>query len=145
MFGIFAEDSPIEMEGELVLPAEIIIDNFQEKLMLPLTYWNVFDYKSSWLKSLESGLVNKDHATLIVSMYEPCDTNFIFVWVIYFYDDKVFIQNKVLFLDGHPNFTVDKINDFIDPRITHNEDGMKISEWSTDLKSVIAFYESLKK
>ncbi|KFC92724.1 hypothetical protein GLAD_02377 [Leclercia adecarboxylata ATCC 23216 = NBRC 102595] len=53
------------------------------------------------------------------------------------------MQNEILFLDEHPDFTVDKINDFMEPRVTHNEDGMKISEWCTDLKSVLDFINSL--
>lgn len=145
MFGIFPENASITMNDELVLPAKIVIGDFQEKLYIPLTYWKFSDYKMSWLKSLEYGLTNKEPSVLAVSMYEPSDTNFIFVWVIYFQDDQVFIQNKVLFIEEHPGFTADRINDFIHPRITYNEDGMKISEWNTDLKSVIHFYESLKK
>jgi len=54
-------------------------------------------------------------------------------------------QNSILFLDEHPDFTPDKINEFIEPRITHDEDGMKISEWNTDLDSVRDFYNRLKK
>lgn len=145
MFGIFAEDTPMAMEEELVLPAEIIIDDFKERLNIPISYWGFDDYKKSWLKSLESGLANKKHAVLAVSMYEPSCTNFVFVWVLYFFNEDVFLQNKVLFLDEHPDFDVENINDFINPRITHNEDGMKISEWNTDLDSVRHFYNSLKK
>lgn len=76
-------------------------------------------------------------------MYEPDNANFIFVWVLYFCGSKVFVQNKILFLDECNAFFAEKINNFIEPRITHNEDGMKISEWSTDMESVIKFYESL--
>jgi len=76
-------------------------------------------------------------------MYEPDHTNFIFTWVLYFHGNRVFVQNEILFLDEHPDFTVDKINDFMEPRVTHNEDGMKISEWCTDLKSVLDFINSL--
>jgi len=49
------------------------------------------------------------------------------------------VQNKILFLDEHPSFNVDKINNFIESRITYNEDGMKISEWNTDINSVLIF------
>jgi len=76
-------------------------------------------------------------------MYEPDHTNFIFTWVLYFHGNRVFVQNEILFLDEHPDFTVDKINDFMEPRFTHNEDGMKISEWCADLKSVLDFINSL--
>lgn len=143
MFGIFHEGKPVDIEGECVLPASIIIDEFSEMMNIPVTYWNICDYKRAWLRSLKEGLANKNHATLAVSMYEPEHTNFLFTWVLYFEEEKVFVQNKILFLDEHPDFTVDKINYFIEPRITHNEDGMKISEWSTDLKSVLAFLRIL--
>lgn len=145
MFCIFPKDKPFIMEDELVLPVEIVINDFQEEFYISLTYWNFEDYQESWLKSLERGLTDKDHAALAVSMYEPRESNFIFIWVIYFDGDNAHIQNNVLFLDEYQCFTPNKINEFIEPRTTHDEDGTKISEWNTDLKSVINFYESLKK
>ncbi|MDR3431686.1 MAG: hypothetical protein P4L95_07230 [Rouxiella aceris] len=144
MFGIFPESTPVDIEGECVLPASIIIDDFSETMNIPLSYWNISDYKDNWLSSLEEGLANKKHATLAVSMYEPENTNFIFTWVLYFSGNNVFVQNSILFLDECPGFTPQTINSFTQPRTTHNEDGMKISEWNTDLKSVLDFYHSLK-
>lgn len=144
MFGIFPEDKPVDIEGECVLPASMIIDEFSEMMNIPLSYWNINDYKDNWRSSLGEGLANKKHAALAVSMYEPVNTNFIFTWVLYFSGDVVFVQNSILFLDECPGFTPETINCFTEPRTTHNEDGMKISEWNTDLKSVISFYHSLK-
>ncbi|WP_077293568.1 hypothetical protein [Yersinia proxima] len=144
MFGIFVENTLISIEDELVHPAKIIIDEFEESLCLPLSYWSVNDYKNCWKKSLEEGISSKKHAALAVSMYEPEQSNFIYTWVVYFENDEIFLQNSILFLNEMQGFTPDRINDFIDIRTTHDEDGMKISEWSTDLKSVIDFYNSLK-
>ncbi|WP_145577550.1 hypothetical protein [Yersinia alsatica] len=144
MFGIFLEKTPVSIENELVQPAKIIIDEFEESLRLPLSYWSANDYKNFWIKSLEEGISSKKHAALAVSMYEPEQSNFIFTWVIYFENDKIFLQNNILFLNEIQGFMPDRINDFIDIRTTHNEDGRKISEWSTDFKSVIDFYNSLK-
>lgn len=79
MFGIFPGNIPITINDELVLPAEIVIDDFQEKLYIPLYYWSFNDYKMSWLKSLEYGLINKNHSALAISMYEPKETNFVFL------------------------------------------------------------------
>lgn len=145
MFGIFPENKPVEVEGESVLPASIVIDEFTEMMNMPLTYWSVDDYKLSWLRSLEDGLTTKKHAALAVSMYDPKNTNFIFTWVLYFFGVDVFIQNNILFLDECPGFTPETINGYTESRTTHNEDGMKISEWHTDLDSVINFYNTLKK
>ncbi|CNI41503.1 Uncharacterised protein [Yersinia thracica] len=145
MFGIIPENEPLEMDGELFQEAKIVIDDFWETLQLPLSYWELKDYKRSWLASIEKGMHSKNHAALAVSMYDPEQTNFIFVWVIYFQDDDVvFLQNKVIFLEDHPSFTIEKINDFITPRVTHTEDGHKISEWCTDLNSIVTFCNSLK-
>lgn len=143
MFGIFSEEMPTTIEGESVLPASIVIDGFKESMNIPLTYWNLEDYKKSWLKSLKEGLENKNHAALAVSMYEPKLMNFVFAWVVYFEDDAAHIQNNIIFLDECNNFTPEKINEFIEKRTTHDEDGMKISEWSTDIKSILDFYNSL--
>lgn len=60
-----------------------------------------------------------------------------------FHDCEVFIQNKVLFLDEHPGFAINKINDFIHLLITNNKNGMKISEWRADLENVVVFYDNL--
>lgn len=114
MFGIYPKSIPIVVNDEWVQPAEIEIDDFLEKLYIPLTYWDLRDYKTSWFNSLEHGLTKRDHAALVVSMYE------------------------------HKDFKIEKINNYIGPRNTHNEDGMKISEWKTDIKSVMDFYENLK-
>lgn len=143
MFGIFPEEMPKTIEGESVLPASIVIDGFKESITIPLIYWNIDDYRNSWLKSLKEGLANKNHAALVVSMYEPKLTNFVFTWVVYFEDDVAHVQNNIIFLDEVNDFTPDKINDFIDKRSTHDEDGMKISQWSTDIKNILDFYNSL--
>jgi len=144
MFGIFPEKDAVNVEGELVLPASIVIDEFSEMTNIPLSYWSIKDYKICWLKSLEEGLASKKHAALAVSMYEPENTNFIFTWVLYFCGSEVFVQNKIIFLDECYDFSTEKINEFVEARVTYNEDGMKISEWRTDMESVINFYDSLK-
>lgn len=79
MFGIFFGDRPIKLEEELVMPASIVINEFRETLYLSLTCWNLEDYKHSWLNSLKGGLKQKNYAALVVSMYDPVNTNFIFI------------------------------------------------------------------
>ncbi|OIX90642.1 hypothetical protein [Pantoea sp. Ae16] len=144
MFEIVLDGEQIVIEGERVQPASIVIDNYTESLYLPLSYWSADDYKKAWLASLREGLARKDHAALAVSMYEPDQTNFIFTWVLYFEGMDVYLHNNMVFLDECRGFTVEQINKFVEPRTTHNDEGMKISEWRTDLKSVIDFYHHLE-
>ncbi|WP_407579735.1 hypothetical protein [Citrobacter koseri] len=144
MFGIFPDNKQVNVDGELVSPATIVIDEFKEMMNIPLTYWSIDDYKLSWLRSLEDGLATKKHAALAVSMYEPKNINFIFTWILYFQGDMAFIQNKVLFLDECDGFTASRINDFVQPRSILTEEGVKISEWVTDIDSIIIFYKTLQ-
>ncbi|MEB4964875.1 toxin-immunity protein system imunity protein CdiI, partial [Pseudomonas aeruginosa] len=43
MFGIFSKGEPVSMEGELVQPSSIVINNYEEELHLPLSYWDIKD------------------------------------------------------------------------------------------------------
>lgn len=144
MFGIFPEDKIVYVDGEYVLPASIVINEFSETINMPVSYWNISDYRNSWLSSLEEGLAKRNHATLVVSMHEPESINFIFTWVLYFSGSNVFVQNKIFFLDECQDFTPESINKFAGPRELYNEDGIKISEWEIDLTSVLDFYNSLR-
>ncbi|BCQ36920.1 hypothetical protein ERHA54_45310 [Erwinia rhapontici] len=144
MFNILVKEDPLEIDGECVFSASIIINDFEEKVYLPLSYWSLSDYRESWKSEVEEGLNKNSHSVLAVSMYESSKANFIFSWVLYYSGNDVFIQNKIIFLDEHPNFTVESINSCIGSRKTHTEDGMQISEWHTDLNSIKLFYNSLK-
>ncbi|MXP61348.1 hypothetical protein [Pantoea sp. Taur] len=144
MFGIFSEGEPIKENGELVISSSIIIGDFTERLHIPISYWSLGDYKRNWISSLNQGIDNKKHSALAVSMYDPEFTNFIFVWVAYYHGDEAYFQHKIIFLNECQNFTPENINNFIGERETHNNDGMRISEWATDLNSVITFLASLR-
>lgn len=99
MFDILIEKKPNILFGELSYSASIIIDEFKEEFIIPVSYWSISDYKKSWYVSLREGLKNRNHAALMVSMYEPRSTNFIFTWTIYFLGNKAVLQNKIIFLD----------------------------------------------
>ncbi|CBJ80225.1 conserved hypothetical protein [Xenorhabdus bovienii str. Jollieti] len=144
MFNIVTKDSAVKFFGELTLPSSIIIDDFKEEFHLPITYWSLIDYKKSWYNALKEGLHKKNHAALAVSMYDPISVNFIFIWIIYFEGEDVFLQNQTLFIEDCQNFSPSKLNDFIDPRYTETENGDRVSEWSTDINSILEFYKELE-
>lgn len=181
MFGIFEKNSDSTTESSMSQFSVIVIGDYKEYMVIPLNYWSIKDYKKSWIKSIEEGLLKKNHAALIVSyvpeqivestidddedislfsndqerkIYESAQklgfhqviaaSNFVTVWVIYFEDNNIFIQNRLLFLDQCIDFSPYKVNKFIEQRRTYNEDGMEISEWNTDIDSIIDFYNSLK-
>ena len=143
MFNIEINATPIEMFDELAHPANIIINDFHEWIHIPVSYWNIEQYRDSWKKSIQYGLESKKHAVLVTSMYEPDKLNFVFTWILYFDDEVVHVQNRVIFVDEHVNFNINDVNLYIDPRKTHDEDGMEISEWDCELSDIVQFYHSL--
>ena len=143
MFNIEISSSSIDMFSEEVYPSKIVINDFYEWINIPVIYWDIEQYKASWKKSIKYGLETKKHAALVVSMYNPDSLNFISTWTLYFVNQLIYIQNKLIFLDECNNFDINNINNFISDRETHNEDGIKISEWQCNLEDIINYYNSL--
>ncbi|MGA8134702.1 MAG: hypothetical protein WCA48_11190 [Pseudomonas gingeri] len=130
-----------EFFGEAVLEGHIELSGSIERFYAPVSYWTREQYIESWKRSFAEGYGSKTHSALIVSMHDPLQTNFLFVWVLYFGASKVFVQNKVLFLDDiDGTFEEGKINEYVDGRATVNEDGAKISEWEVELDDVLSFF-----
>lgn len=144
MFGIFTENKTIQSAfGDIVLPAKIIIGDFNEGIQIPLTYWGIEQYRKSWIDSLKEGLKKGDHSVLAVSMYNPDTVNFIFVWVLYYKDKEVIIQNKMIFADEIQNFSIHKLNDYAGEYDAYS-DGEKVSEWYTTIDEVKEFMSYLE-
>ncbi|PSH19660.1 hypothetical protein B7R74_12860, partial [Yersinia pseudotuberculosis] len=136
MFGIFTEDKSIRsVFEETVLPAKIVIGDFNEGMQIPLTYWSIEQYRKSWLDALKQGLENGDHSVLAVSMYNPETVNFIFTWVIYYNGNNVVIQNKIIFAEEIQNFSIHELNEYAGEYDAYSE-GEKVSEWYITLKEI---------
>ncbi len=145
MFEIFVDEIMKEsIYGGNYYPSIIKIDDFEEGFQLPAGFWKVKDYKKSWLKSLRIGMGNNSHAVLAVSMGEKCDVNFIFTWTIYFKGDYAKIQNIMLFMENMKGFTPEGINSFANEYEEYDEDGAKISEWTTDYDSINKYIKKLE-
>ncbi|WNN42925.1 hypothetical protein [Winslowiella toletana] len=144
MFGIFTESKAIQSAfDEVVLPAKIIIGDFEEGMQIPLTYWNIKQYQESWIETIEQGIKRGDHSVLAVSMYNPETVNFIFSWVIYYKDAQVIIQNKMIFAGEIQGFSIYKLNDYAGEYDAYS-DGEKVSEWYTTVDEVKLFLEYLE-
>ncbi|EPL6128093.1 hypothetical protein WJE75_002615 [Klebsiella aerogenes] len=144
MFGIFTGNKYFKSEfNETVLSASITIGDFKEGMQIPVDYWSIKQYYASWLSSLKEGIHGKNNATLLVSMYPPKDVNFLFSWVLYFRQEKVIIQNKMIFLDEINDFSIDKINKYTSEYEAYSE-GEKVSEWYTTIDEVKEFMSYLE-
>ena len=63
-------------------------------------------------------------------------------WILYKVGDTIFVQNHLLVsymykeVIGEGPFTPDTCYNYIDKRITHTDDGRKISEWNVKIDYV---------
>jgi len=141
-FNISLGSEAVNRNGESVLEGSIFLCGSIESFYAPDSFWKREQYLKSWRDSFSEGYASKSHSALIVSMRDPLLMNFMFAWILYFEGEKVFVQNKVLFMDDvRGAFEVERINDYFGDRETFNEDGVKISEWEFALEEVVGFFE----
>lgn len=145
MFAIELQ-SPPESEGEydgsVQASGRIIIGDFTETFRVPLGFWDESDYRRSWRKAFEV-LNASPHSTscLMTSMTDPRNSNFLICWPMYRASEYVYIQNKIIFLDEiEEEFDPAAPWDLIGPRHGIDEDGNKISEWTTSMDSLREFF-----
>jgi hypothetical protein len=126
------------------LNGKIIIDDFSEGFISPLTYWSKQDYLQSWVFEITKANKISNKAFLATSMYDPQFANFIFGWALYFRNDLVFCQNHILFLNEiSGEFNPLLISSYMHEREIENEEGQKISEWQTTRSAVMSFIKSI--
>ncbi|XZE20901.1 hypothetical protein SH449x_000793 [Pirellulaceae bacterium SH449] len=135
MFDISLNSNAIESS---TCVGEIRIGGFFESFECSLEFWKASDYEAQWRRAINTIVCGAEKSCLITSMTNPASANFLFWWPIYRVDRVVFIQNQVLFLDEcRKTFDLGKPEKWVPDRVSINEDGSKISEWSaplTDLK-----------
>lgn len=128
---------------EDILVGHIKIGEFCETFEASLSFWNQEDYWTQWQDALRRLIGGEETSCLITSMYNPKIANFIMLWPLYRKDAKIFVQNKLLFLnDIHEEFDFKNLYTYIPQHMTVNEDGHKISEWYTNLDAINIFLEN---
>lgn len=120
----------------------IRIGSFEEHFIASLTYWRADDYERHWKDAIFR--IVKGHLTscLITSMIDPENAKFIFWWPMYRVQDTVFIQNQILFFENLPH-TFNENDPFssIPERVTVNDEGQRLSEWTIPVKSLEEFLQ----
>jgi CdiI N-terminal domain len=83
------------------------------------------------------------HATscLMTSMTDPRNSNFLTCWPMYREGEDVYIQNTLIFLDEiEGDFNPAAPWDSVGPREVIDEDGNRVSEWITSMRSLREFF-----
>jgi len=116
------------------------VGEFQEDFEMDLSFWSPRDYERQWRQGLER-LVEKEGAScLISSMSRPESANFVFLWLLYRDEDRVFVQQFVLILDECSEaFRPEDPYRHVPSREIVSEDGELVSEWKTEVSEVSRF------
>jgi hypothetical protein len=134
---------PETMYGILSHIGQITIDKFKETFIMPLSTWTLEEYQAQWHNAIER-IKNHDTSCLVVSISGIKNENpSVTLWTLYKVGETIFIHNNLLINDTVAHMTV-KLSDFnsktcyqfINPRVTIDEDGEEISEWSIPLSEL---------
>ena len=129
MFNIYFRGNPFNRDGEDLLLGTIEGPDFKEDFWSPLGYWQKNQYESQWRSGVINTLNGKPSA-LIASIRDPKYANFINLWLLYPFGEDIALQNQMLALESlQEPFDEQKINSYIRPYLSHNEEGDTLSEW----------------
>ncbi len=122
----------------------IVIGDFEERFEASLSYWAVEDYQKQWKQALERIIAGEPKSSLITSMHDPQNANFVTWWLLYRDGQQVHVQNQLLFMDQISG-PYDLANPYvyIPDRETVDEDGNRISEWRTTIAEIEEFLKAL--
>lgn len=118
---------------------EITLGSFQEKFVLPISFWKKQDYETQWIEGLKR-LQYEDKSCLITSItgskeYLDCALNVTW-WVMYKEKNKIIVRNQWLSHESYKNIVRGPFNAqtcyyFIPPKEYSRK--IKCSEWLIDL------------
>ena len=91
--------NPVNIDGVDYEKARIVIDEYEEDLLIPLSYWSLDIYQSYWKAKLNQFFHDDlEKVFLITEMYDPEYANFIRGWVVYRKNENVVLQERILFI-----------------------------------------------
>ena len=121
----------------------IKIGDFEEQFIASLDFWSLSDYRNHWFTALNRFKNGEVTSSLITSLTEPENANFITWWPIYKVKNILYFQNQILFMaDLNQTFCLETPFLHIPERETHTDTGEFISEWSVPVDNVIEFIKS---
>lgn len=101
------------------------------------------DYRKSWEAALRRLLNGAPISCLATSVIDPAVAISMEAWPLYLSEDKIYIQNHLIFLDqlSH-DFDPAAPWDSVRSRETVSENGRELSEWQVSLSDIREFVES---
>lgn len=124
----------------------IVAGKLDEEFVSSLYEWSKETYQSQWLHSLERFLGGEKKAVLITWYVNPKESSNLQWWALYRGEaDTVHVQNHLPWYSNFDReFSATEADSFLHDRMTANQDGIALSEWSVSLLEIKDFFEQLK-
>lgn len=121
----------------------IVLGGFREEFLASLHEWTEEDYRQQWQRSVRSLLGGEQKAVLITTFSSPTSASHLMWWALYRKAEEVLVQNHLVFFkDIQGVFDVNRAVDFLREYRSHDEEGIRISEWSVSLDELRGFAEN---
>lgn len=122
---------------------ELVLGEFKEAFHASLFQWNKTDYEAQWRSAIKT-LLEGSKSALIVHYVSPEFADNFEWWPMYRAEHVVYFQNQLPWYGQlRQPFSLENIFSFVGDRVTINEDGDRISEWSVKLSDVEDFARTL--
>jgi hypothetical protein len=124
----------------------ITVGEFEENFVSTLYEWTKEQYESQWRDSLARFVNGADLAVLITWYVNRKESSNLQWWALYRGEASlVHVQNHMPWSSNlDRQFAVDEASNFLQDRITINEDGQAISEWNVPIEDIELFLHRLK-
>jgi hypothetical protein len=149
-FSINFTDNPVEyLDDDPSAPSAVGVINvgeFAENFVSTLYEWTKEQYESQWRDSLVRFVNGADRAVLITWYVNRKESSNLQWWALYRGGAGIIhVQSHMPWYSNlDRQFTVEEASNFLQDRITLNEDGLALSEWNVPIGEVELFLGRLK-
>ncbi len=132
----------VPVHDTLEAVGEIVLDEFSEAFIAPLSFWTKAQYVAQWKEALHRTVRNVSPSCLIIAMFDPATANFIYSWEMWRQGHEIIFHVGTIFLEEHrEHFDPNNPYGFIPEYSNMTEDGEKGSEWRVPVDEISTFLE----
>jgi CdiI N-terminal domain len=130
---------PTETDGRIGL---LVLGRHEERFPVQLSVWCEQQYVGHWRSALVRALDGQPSA-LITDMATPAQSSHLIWWPMWRIKSEVVFHNQLLFFKQHgieeSPIDSEHLYGVIGRRMSHNDEGIALSEWSVSVSDVETF------
>jgi hypothetical protein len=135
----FTSGARVDNEGWQHARGELTLGSAVEGFESDLGTWSMGAYEAQWREAIARLLSGASSAVLLTSYRGP-GAGYHFMWPMWREGSVVHFQERILFVEEIPDgFDPAQVYDYVGERITVDDEGRRVSEWSLPLGQLATF------